>query len=337
MRKIFALLFLMTAGYATIAPPPGHFALEAELLYLRPNIDQSYYVISSILNTQGGEFYPNGKRYNLDPSYHPGFRLDLGYGFCNGVSCMDLLFTYFNGTDSDSTSGPFLFDVIGFPGDGTQIPEDTSYEGTARLKHKYQYYAGDLIYSRLMFNCCPEGLSFLLGLHGAYIKVNEKFNSSGFFINDDNPELFFNDLERFSRYWGIGPEFGVDFSYIFPPFCQCPAGLFSIEATARGGLLCTNTIADITDFTSRTAPAESHLSNKPIWRVNPFVDTRIGLNYDCCLCCLKTQFSLGYEFIWYSKAVDQVISYDVAFAGDTVDFYNDFSLHGPYFSVACAF
>lgn len=339
MKKFLLLTLLTSTSWlsGSITPAPGTFALQAELLYFSPNIDQAGFAISSVNNLFNGEFYPNGKRHVLDPAYHPAFRLDGVYALCNGVSCLDFLFTYFNAGDSKSLSGPFLFDVIGYPGDGTQSPEDTPYTGRARLKQHIDYYAGDIIYNRQIFDCCPDGLTFLLGFHGIYLKADHRFKSDGFHIDEEEQRFDFNRIHRVSRFWGIGPEFGLDYSYQLPSFCRCPSGAFSLDANGRMGLLCSHTEATFSDLTNRTTPTSTALNDQPFWRVNPFADVKLALNYDCCICCVKTQFSLGYEFVWYSNAVDFILSYDVAYAGDTVDYYSDFSLQGPFASIGCSF
>lgn len=314
-----------------------HFVLSGELLYLKPTVDQSSYVISSSQNVVAGEFFPNGKRHNIHSSYKPGFRLEGIYELCNGESALDFRFAYFKAGHSDSVTGDFLFDTIGFPGDGAQAPEDTSYAGKASIHDHYRYYAFDTTFNRLSLCSCFDNLYLLIGLHYANIEHRTHFTSVGTFISDAATRPINNTLKSHSDFWGIGPQLGLDYNYNLTS-ADCCYGEFTLNASMRGALLCSNSNSSFHYNTLRTAGTEGvNLKNDNLWRVTPTFDARLGGSYRLSCFCVDTIIELGYEWIWYHNGVDSIRGIDVAFAGDSIDVFSNLSLHGPFLKISVAF
>lgn len=314
----------------------GGWQLRGEFLYFKPTIEQSYYAITSTPGSfLGGNFFPNGKRYNNSPDFRPGVRLEGIYDLCQGSESLDFRLTYFNTTHSDSVSGNALFDVMGFPGNGAQVPEDSIYNGTAKLNDHFRYYAADATFNRFAFKCAPENLNILLGLHYAYIKREGKFTSAGTF-NDSGIKFVDNHLKTTSTYWGVGPQIGIDYHYNFNCSSYCP-GTVTLFANARGALLCSRTEAKFHYNNLKTGPFSIDLKNDPLWRVSPTVDAKIGVSYHFACHCWDATLTLGYEFILYNDSVDTIVGVDVAFAGSTVDVFSNLSLQGPFLALGISF
>lgn len=163
-------------NYGTCYQPKG-FVVRAELLYLKPTVDQSYYLITSndTRSTIGNNLLPNGRRHNNSVCFEPGFRVEGLYQLPCEWHQLDCRFTCFTSAHTDSASGGHLFDVMGFPGDGAQDPEDTTYAGTASLRKIFLYYAADATLNRYALSDYCENLSLLFGVHYAYIKVKDNF------------------------------------------------------------------------------------------------------------------------------------------------------------------
>lgn len=303
--------------------------IQATLFFLKPSIDQNSYVISSTNNRFGGEVFPNGKRHLIHQDYKPGFRIESLSPLCNcPENRLNLRFTYFNSHDSSSTSGPFLFDTVGYPGHGAQSPEDTTYQGFAKMRHHPLYYAVDATINHPFYIGCCDQLTFLFGLHYSHIKFKLHSTSEGTFLSDGVKVLHTN-LHQESKFWGIGPEIGVDYLYTLPLDSCC--GTFSFNTTVRGILLATCNHAEIHYITNRTGPVGVNLKNKDsILRVNPALNAQIGLSHSYSFLNFDTFIEIGYEWIWYQKSVNKITSYDVAFAGDTWDAFEDLSLQGPF-------
>lgn len=305
---------------------------RASLLYFKPTVNQSSYVISSTNNIFGGEVYPDGTRHLVSSNYKPGFRLEAIRDTGNG-SALDLRFTYFNSSNSDCFRGDFLFDTIGFPGDGAQAPEDVTYAGTARISQHFHYYGADATINRLTLNCCPENMSFLFGLQYSYVKFHQRFTSVGAFNGGASPVN--NLLIQNSTFWGIGPQIGVNYHHLLQ-FNWCP-GDFTINTRARGALLCSCTEANLHYFSVRTGPVGVNLSNDDLWGVNPTANAQMGISYNFCCFGMTSTIEVGYEFLWCSQCVDKITGYDVAFAGDTLDGLDNLCMQGPFASISVVF
>lgn len=313
------------------------FTLSGELLYFKPGIEQSSYVITSSDNIVSGEFFPSGKRHINSSTYKPGFRVEGLYRPCNECYEIDFRFTYFQAHHSNSTNGDFLFDTIGYPGDGAQSPEDINYTGTARVRDSYRYYAVDATFNRLGLHSCIDNLYLLIGLHYANIEHSTHFTSVGTFPNNGAARPVDNVLRSHSNFWGIGPQLGLDYTYdvTWPEWC---IGNLSLKANARAALLCSNSNASFHYRTLRTLGTSGvNLKNGDLWRVSPAVDAKLGGSYHFCLCGLDSDIELGYEWIWYHNSVDSITGLDVAFAGNSTDVFSNLSLHGPFLKINVSF
>lgn len=328
-----AMTYPRSDDYSANCCTAGNLVLSGELLYLKPSIEQSSYVISSTDNHVGDEFFPDGKRHFNRFHYKPGFRVEGLYKPCGDWNAVDVRFAYFRAGHSDSFTGPFLYDTIGFPGDGAQSPEDRSYSGTAKIKDRFHYYSVDATYNRLSLCSCIDNFYLLFGLHYANIQHKTHFTSVGSFIgNTSTNELrAVDNLQNSrSRFWGIGPQIGLDYSYsLTDP--NCCYGAFSLNANARGSLLCARTKASYHYSSLRTAGSRGvNLKNQDVWRVTPAFNARLSGSYQFMTGLCQASLEIGYEWLWYHNGVDSIRGIDVAFAGDTLDLFNNFSLHGPY-------
>lgn len=335
-------LFLINALPLLAEENEGCVDVGFELLYFMPTSDQPYYVISSKDNKTADNPFPNGKRYNNRSSYHLGYRLDGSWSLCNCLNDLSVRLTYFDGGHTSSISGPFLYDVIGFPGNGAEEPEDTFYNGKAKMREEFQYGAIDVAISRIAIGSylggCLENLKLLAGIHYAYLRHVDKFRSTGTFVVTSTNHTLDNHLKRTSHFWGIGPELGLEYDYkLNSCFCSCLPGTFSLVASGRASLLYSNINGRFDYSSTKTVGAPVYLKNKNQIRVIPQVDARVGLDYSFCFCSLDSHLELGYELILYSNAIDNIVGFDVAYAGHTTDQYSNFSLQGPYLVFSAAF
>lgn len=305
------------------------FQFQVTLLFFKPTLEQNSYAITSTNNRFGTEVFPYGKRHLVHSEYHPGYRLELLGPICDcPCNSWSLRYTNLKTHNCSSTSGPFMFDTVGYPGHGAQSPEDTTYDGTARMRQHYRYIAADASINRPLFCTYCDNLSFLFGLHYAYVQFKERFTSDGTFLSDGT-KILQNDMRLKSSFWGIGPEVGIDYNYVLPNCRAC--GVFALNVNVRGILLTSSNLADVRDRTNRTGSVGVKVKNNShIVRLNPACNAQLGFNYSCSACDFDTFFEIGYEFAWYSKCINKITSYDVAFAGDTLDAFEDLSLQGPF-------
>ena len=313
----------------------GNLLLSGELLYLKPGLDQSGYAIKSDLNAVGDEVFPNGKRYSNNMQYKPGFRVEALYQLCEAQSALDARFTYFDTGYSSSVHGNYMFDTVGSPGDGAQIPEDTTYDGKAKVRDHFKYYSVDATFNRQILKGCSDILNLLIGLESSNIQYTRHFKSLGTFGTAAAPVQ--NTLHSRSRFWGIGPVVGLGYLYHLTAD-DCCWGVFGVKGNVRGALLCGRSHANFHFHSTRTVGTEGvNLKNRPTWKVIPTLDAKLGATYQRCFCGYNTFIELGYEWIWIHNGINNITGYDVAFAGDSMDVYNDFGLHGPYLKVNFVF
>ncbi len=312
------------------------FQLHLSILALKASCDQNSYVISSTNNRFGEEVYPDGDRHLVSSKFRTGVRVEsLCPVWPSPCNILNLRFTYFQGSNSNDTSGPYLFDTVGYPGNGAQYPEDTTYAGTAKMHHHYRYYSADSTLNRPLLDHCFDNLTLLFGLHYTYIKFREKFLSTGIGLIPAfaRSPIVISDLINYYRtessFWGIGPELGVNYNYLLP--CFRAAGDFGLNINMRGVLLASSNDASIRAVSPRTGPNGVNVKNKhAIMRLNPACLAQLGFNYTYSGDCCTTFFEIGYEFNWYSKCINKITSYDIGFAGDTFDAFEDLCLQGPF-------
>jgi len=353
LKKFQKIYFLLLLGMLTIQLAAGNysgydssicspklcrstspFEWSAALLYLKPNVDDSHYVLSSFNNVFNGSLFPKGQRHQNCASFTPGVSIEGLYDIDPHTSCLDLRLTYFNACSTNAVSGDFLYDTNGYPGFGAQ--DSPVYRGTARSKNLYNFYSGDLTYNRTLMSFFPDNFIFIAGLHAAYIKFKEHTTSLGTFSTDQGPRPISNNLNRNSQFYGIGPQFGLDYQFLLPG-CRFFRGTWAFKAKTRGSLLCGNTKSDLSYVTLRTGPGGVGVDNGGLWRITPSANTELSINYSLNRPCFRMTVELGYKLMWYNKCVNKITGTDVAFSGDTIDVFNDFSLQGPYLRLGCAF
>ncbi len=316
--------------------------VRGEYLLFQTTWDQPHYVVSATDSFVNGEHYPLGTRHVNNPPFKSGFRVEALYQMCDRPNDIDLRFTWLQSSHTNKLAGAALWDTKGFPGDGAQASEDTPYSGAAEDSVNFHYYGGDLTFNRISPGCCGENFTFLVGLHFAYVKFKENFASVGSFseTSDDDVTVthISNQLQNKSRFWGIGPQFGIDYKY---DIWSMGNGNLTFVANARAALLASSTQASFNDTTivtpARAVPVNVSLRNETYWRVTPAFDARLGFssNFDCF--CLTGNIEFGYEFIYYSNCIDNIVGYDVAYAGDSMDVYSNLNSQGPYVAITLGF
>ncbi len=336
MKPFFFLALLFSSSLFAEECCPDRYFVRGELLLFKPTIEQSAFVIKSSDNLANFEdnLLPFGTRHNNDMPFRPGVRLEWVWGCHATPFDLDFRAAYFSEAHSTTVRGPILLDTLAFPGDSAQTPEDTSYNGQAKYRQDFRYFAIDGTINRMNWSGCSDNFFFLMGLHLGYLRFNENASSDGFRIDDDVRIGVANRFERESNFWGIGPQFGFDYRLLLP---KCGCGVFTLDANARASILAsrTNSLAKYT--TPNTTPTRVDIRNQPLWRVTPCLDTRLGLVFECPIRCFDCTFEFGYEFLWYCNAVDTILGYEVAFPGDSIDVYSNLSLQGPYFALGCTF
>jgi hypothetical protein len=332
--KTFTYLLMASFAMYFLGSLSADLDLRGEFLYFKPTSDQPYYAIPSTRNVFGENIFPDGTRHANHSQFHPGFRLEMLLGLCHFCDFLDFRFTYLRSKHSDSVKGAFLFDTIGFPGDGAQAPEDTSYAGRAQLQEGFRYVAVDIAFRRICLGGFLDHFTFIAGLHFAYIRHRDNFVSSGSFIDDGALKIVGNHLTRISQFWSGGPLLGLIYKYLV---CGTDCDGLSLKADGRAALLLSRAKARFRYVTSRTGERGVNIHNQGIWRISPYLDARLGVDYHFTYCASDVHIEAGYELIWYHNGIDSIVGYDVAFPGDSIDVYSNLNLHGPYLAISTDF
>lgn len=145
-----------------------------------------------------------------------------------------------------------------------------------------------------------------------------------------------NHVRRDSRFWGVGPQLGLDYHYVFP-IVPCLPGVFSFIANGRASLLGGNTEANFHYTTTRTGSIGVNIKNDNLWRVTPGLDAKVGISYNFCCGDVEATIEFGYELMWYSSCIDAITGVDVAYAGDSIDVLSSVNMQGPYAAISVAF
>ncbi len=326
ISKILALCLsttiLFSEGKALLRPAPGQFGLQGELLFLKATTDQSDFVMTDV--DADGE--ATGERINNIPGYRPGFRLEGMYAL-NCLADVRAMFTYFNHGHTTRASG-LISDIQSWP-----FFESSGLPGTASSKLERKYYAGDLLCGARFFQSCPFNLTLLAGAHYTYMRANENISIN----TPTSPNIVSKLLEQQSRFWGVGPEVGLDFQ--FRPACFCG---FSLVANARGSLLVSNSKCKYEQLATSATPLIFNNLQHPQWRTTSAFDARLGVNWEVQWSCFGTSVEVGYEMINYRNAIYKHYPTPTLAGGTSTtihsfNLYGDASFHGPYLAIGAIF
>lgn len=335
MKYVIFILLMTSALQAWLRPEQGKFALQGEVLWLHASLEDTYYEIDASLASG-----ITGERNHLEFGFLPAYRIEGAFTFCNAINDFRLRGTYYSHTITDTKTANLDAGTALLP---TQVPPSlASFFGGvcnfANAKNHANYYEIDGKFGHMIFNDCQLNLFLQVGLHYMRLKTSENYHyavltdSVGPFI-----QIVYDDTV-----WGIGPEVGLDFRYLFPSFLFFHCGQLSFVGNIQGILLAAKNKASVETSNSVSPLPFFHFdfSNDPNWRVVPAVDIQLGFNYLHSFCCVLFSLEVGYEFINYHKPLDKVRILDAPQGGTTgisIDKYSDFGLHGPYIALGLTY
>ncbi len=322
-----SVLTILSAGslLATNHPCPGNWGVSVDFLYLKPSVDDTYFVIQSPTTSTA----PNGTRKNNDFHFHPGFRIGGVYEFCECNQELQVYYTRLSCKQSKTLSGSFFWPTAGHPfrtGDG--IDPFNDYTGTASSSVQTLYQRVDANFAQQTLCCCGLDVYLQLGLEYAYLHLNE---TDTYAITDNVT----SNVYQKSRAWGIGPQLGTSIEY---QLCECEdylPGKLSFTGLASGSLLASQSNGS----TRQTVGVASSLSvsDPNTWRIIPALHARVGLNYATTISCYDANLEIGYEFNTYLKGLGRAVFLDSTALGSSTSQYRDYDVQGLYISAAMQF
>ena len=306
---------------ASDAPPALVPRVFAELLVLRPTLDDTAFVVISKASTA----FPSGKRESDEFDYEPAFRIGAGYEIGDTGRSVELSYTRLEAEATETVAGNFLWATVGHPDLTTSFEH---YAGSASADIDADYQRIDLhVTQPWQVSGVELGLEF--GLEWADFRVGERYR----YVNNGTATTGVVDLA--SRSWGIGPEIGLGLGFEICSACIIP-GAFSLSAGSSLALLLTDTNMRASSVASG-APVAS-IGDDETSRVIPAIHARAGFSYAVPVAeHVAATAGVGYQIDTYLNGLTRA-----AFVDDvgqalvsTRDY--DFDLQGIYLALGLVF
>jgi hypothetical protein len=306
------------------APAPkeasgGVPSVFAELLFLKPTLDGTYFVIRSPASSA----LPNGQRTSNGYDYQPAFRIGAGYAFADTGRSLELSYTRLETDASKSVAGDFLWATVGHPDFARFF---SPYAGTASAHTDARYQRIDAhVTQPWQFAGMEIGLQF--GAEWADLRVGESYAFAS--------SIETGTVSAASRSWGIGPEVGLGLDWEICHSCGIP-GAFTVKAGSSIGVLLSET----------NARAGNTLSGAPLLavrdqqtsRVLPAIHARVGLGYAFALAeRIGLTAGAGYQIDSYPRALERLTFVDDFAVSLVTTNYYDFDAQGVYASLGVVF
>ena len=306
---------------ASPAPSAGVPEIFAELLFLRPTLDDTAFVLSSRVSTT----YPNGKRESDEFGYEPAFRIGAGYEFADTGRSVELSYTRLEAEATETVSGDFLWATVGHPDFATSFE---NYAGSASADIDADYQRIDLhVTQPWQVSGVDLGLDF--GLEWADFRVGETYR----FVNNGTATT--GVVSMASRSWGIGPEIGLGLGFQICGACGIP-GVFSLSAGSSIALLLTDTNLRASSVASG-APLAS-IRDDETSRVIPAIHARAGFAYSVPLAeRVAATAGVGYQIDTYLNGLTRAAFVDDVGQSLASTREYDFDLQGVYLSLGVVF
>ena len=309
-------------------PPPASGApraavprVFAELLFLRPTIDDTAFVVISRSSTS----FPSGQRESNEFDYEPAFRVGAGYEIADTGRSVELSYTRLEAEATETVAGNFLWATVGHPDFAASF---RNYPGSASADLDADYQRIDLHVTQ-PWEVSGVDLGIEFGLEWADFRVGERYR----YVNQDTDTTGVVNLA--SRSWGIGPEIGLGLGFEICSACIIP-GAFSLSAGSSLALLLTDTNLRASSVASG-APVAS-IRDDETSRVIPAIHARAGFSYAVPVAQRVTATAgVGYQIDTYLDGLTRA-----AFVDDvgqalvsTRDY--DFDLQGLYLAFGLVF
>lgn len=307
---------------ANIHPAPGSFGVTGEYLYLLPTFDDTYFVTKSGATST----FPTGERHHNDFNFNSGYRITGVYAFCGCECPRELIVSWaqLDAKQSKTVSGSFLWGTLGRADFASSFE---NYAGTAKSTLKADYDRLDGFFSQQVYNCCDLDIRLLGGFEYADLQLKEKYT----YVNGQTV----GTIHQKAKTWGIGPELGASFNYQICQFTDCLPGTLSLNVVTTGSLLVSESKTKDNNVLAGADVLSVH--DEKTWRVVPALHTRVGLNYDTCVCAYDTSVEVGYEFNSYYRGQARTVYPDDVADGLCQTQYYNFDVQGMYVAVSVGF
>jgi hypothetical protein len=307
------------------------FTVFGELLFLKPTLDDTYFVIRS--SEQGppspSPVGPSGQRKNDEFDLEPAFQIGARYEFADSGRGFELDYTRLDAEATESVSGDFLWATRGTPDFNFAFgPNTGGYTGSASADIDATYQRIDVLVTQ-PWHVSGLDLGIQFGLEWADFRVGEEY------VYVDNGTNLIGRVSAASRSSGVGPALGLGLGYELGAPWNLP-GSFSVRAGSSVGLLLSETHTR-TAGVLVTAPVFG-LRDDEASRVLTAIHARFGVTYELPLADrIAATIGAGYEIDTYLRGLTRVEFVDDVGKSLAKTTYDDFDLQGLYASFGVVF
>lgn len=367
LQKSICSIFLISAlihmnTYAQNADRSTNIEAYAELFFLQPSGAPGIYgvVISGIQ-----PYNPSWENKVVTMHYSPGFQVALSHHLQNDTEKLDLKWMHLNSSSTSKTEVPTFLDEYpnGFQNYYTVAPPYDMGPGVFAIKSAIG--SNSFVFDRVRLDIDGVVQTKTSILHGSldlnmaagidFIRINQTlkstfYNNVGFPATslsvESLPDPGFRFVDQaYSKYWGIGPELGLNFLYNgYKNIKILSESSFSLtcgQLSSRDNFYGQSSLNPYTGFQSLRIPNSVALV--------PGVDTMIGLGIEFD----KSQkyrvlIQPGYRFSYYFNAIEMIRPSNLVYPGTNngsqlttgnmnirgeINQQNNFSLNGPFVSM----
>jgi len=261
----------------------GGFYLEGSWVYLRPTATDADLEYGSFITLTEDPANLNALLLEVEPSYRSGYQLQLGYFFpCSNRSLYGDYFS-FRGSGKDhkdiSSENQLIQNFLG-----------SSYS-TARAKSRHEIDQPSLFYR--FDTLIDENLKIGCGWGVSYANIRRDFKAQF-------ADPFSLVGREKSRYWGVGPLLGVDFS--FPIVCN-----FAVSGRLETAVLFGKNRSQVDSTSIRDDSENSFFSKSSSRPTVTNLNCDLGLLYSLPIGCnWGIDFEIGYQLHYYFKPITRI-------------------------------
>lgn len=326
-------LFVLPAIFASATPYtprqrcPGDFSLEAEWLYFSPVSESRYFALEPF----GTIPYQGTRKASHMDQFHSGYRLGAAYAFCDCDRFFSFTWTSFKVNQRTDVSGAAFYNSV----DSTRGDQEAP---SAFTTQRFNYYAIDAVLGqRVLCNRCVS-MDLFAGVHYGHLisRAHDTFNIF--------EEGTLNNIKHANDFWGVGPEIGFDAEA--PIWCG-----FSLNGNVTTSCLIgkPRSILDIYSDASPDAGGIPLFINERRWRLVPYLDLRLALNYVYSCPCnngwmqrcfsrgLRLSLDVGYEVLSYFDGLTKVTGIIGTNLSGSMEQSRNVTMHGPFVAAAITF
>lgn len=301
-------------------PADGEWSATGSCLYFKPYFDNAFFVVSS--DNLTGILNGVDKKNNFE--YAPGYRIGLSYAFCGCDREVGVTYSNLDCEHHRTVNGNNLFPTIGIERYTLVM---ANYKGFATSKLGLEYDRTDALLYQRFYDCNNLRLRAVLGFEYANIRADQKIQ----YVPEDLANNFYTSkVKTDSKFWGVGPEVGIDADYELCRFYRVVPGALSLNFVSTASLLLGQSRDSVkisyTDETNTTNTFD--VSQKKTTRVIPAIHANLNINYNFTFCGCNALISAGYEYNTYPRACQQVVNDSYFGSGLLSNQYNTVDMQG---------